>query len=71
MADAFKCDRCGRHYDGIPKNVKELVVDSINFGPVYTNYDFCENCIKDFYEFCKGVPPKTLAEKLRDILKKD
>jgi hypothetical protein len=70
MANAFKCDRCGRYHTNEPHRFKEVAYESWS-GSIYRTYDFCDDCAEDFYEFCKGVPPKTLAEKLRAMLKKE
>ena len=70
MAEAFKCDRCGRYYVSESRKIKEVTYESWS-GSTYKNYDLCEECMADFYEFIKGVPPKTLAEKLRAVLGKE
>lgn len=64
MAIVHKCDRCGRYYDGFNNTVESSSYDSDD------SYDLCDECIVDFYEFIRGVSPKTLSEKLRDELKK-
>ena len=71
MAVAFKCDRCGRYRSTKPNTIREKFHDSLYFSPIYDEHDLCEDCINDFHEFLKGVPPKTLAEKLRAMLGKE
>lgn len=68
MANAKKCDRCGRYYD---ENVRfkadkscdcerlSKVVEMTVGGYRYKGYDLCDNCIEDFKKFISG---RKLAE---------
>lgn len=63
MANAKKCDRCGKYYDG-----NELYHDSTNFGKSCTDgmaftttngeyckeHDLCDECIGLLKEWLKG-----------------
>lgn len=71
MAEAFKCDRCGKYCDKTPHKLTRKVIDLSNFEPVYITYEFCDDCEKDFQEFCKGAAPKNLLERLRDMINKE
>ena len=48
MADAKKCDRCGKFYEGneVRYSEKGLVVCNKHY-----EYDLCEDCLKDLDEF--------------------
>ena len=55
MSFAIKCDRCGNYSDkyGRKRFIKGDFVRGIKIftsGP-YIEYDLCENCIEDLYEF--------------------
>ena len=55
MADAKKCDRCGKYYDKCTK--KRYVNGCFVLGiKIYTSgpfraYDLCEDCVEDLYKF--------------------
>lgn len=63
MADALKCDRCGKYYDG---NSKHKTFGRIIGGKLAricttdTNgrqdkwFDLCDDCIYDLFNFMKG-----------------
>ena len=55
MSFAIKCDRCGKYFDkyGRKRSIDGSFVRGIKIftsGP-YIEYDLCENCIEDLYEF--------------------
>ena len=55
MSFAIKCDRCGKYFDkyGCKRSIDGSLVRGIKIftsGP-YIEYDLCENCIEDLYEF--------------------
>ena len=55
MANAKKCDRCGKYYDDIPKvkSINGCFVRGIKIftsGP-YMEVDLCGDCIIDLYKF--------------------
>ena len=69
MANAKKCDRCGKYYDENTRfksnncryaqrvsSVTEITVGGYH----YKNYDLCDDCIADFRAFISG---RKLAEK--------
>ena len=61
MADAKKCDRCGKFYDKCPKakSINGRYVQGIRIstsGP-YIELDLCEKCINDLYDFL-GIEEK-------------
>ena len=55
MANAKKCDRCGKYYDknkGV-KSINGCFVRGIRLetsGP-YTDLDLCDSCISELYTF--------------------
>ena len=68
MANAKKCDRCGKYYDEnaifkssncfncqCVSSVTEMTVGGYH----YKNYDLCDDCIADFRAFISG---RKLAE---------
>lgn len=62
MANAKKCDRCGKYYDKCP-NVKTIngykvlgIKIFTSYGP-YLELDLCEKCIDDLYDFL-GIEEK-------------
>ena len=69
MATIKRCDRCLRIFEG-SKNEIEASTCGLE-GPFANYYDLCDDCMDDFYEFMRGAELKTLAEKLRALLKKD
>ena len=63
MANAKKCDRCGKYYDENTRfksskccygqcvsSVTEITVGGYH----YKNYDLCDDCIADFRAFISG-----------------
>lgn len=60
MADALKCDRCGKlyeHYEGIRLQDKGTLynVMSISGGCWSRNYDLCPECMTKLAEFIKNA----------------
>lgn len=68
MANAKKCDRCGKYYDenvrfkvnsnGYRQNLSS-VTEMATGGYHWKNYDLCDDCISDFKSFIGG---RKLAE---------
>lgn len=58
MAKAYKCDRCGNYYDGNKMHSSaggRLCSVSINTQIQHAmNYDLCDRCIGEFFEFIKN-----------------
>lgn len=67
MANAKKCDRCGKFYvfntkfpaDQHGDIYIESVMTMTTGGYHYKNYDLCDDCIEDFKKFING---RKLAE---------
>ena len=65
IVNAKKCDRCGRYYEcnkRFPetgyKSQKIIGIAAIRKnGSWYKQYDFCDDCLADFFEFMNGVKP--------------
>ena len=63
MANAKKCDRCGSYYDKNQKfrlkNPLGDLADGIAFtgakGNVSNQFDLCDDCIEQVYNFLGGV----------------
>ena len=56
MANAKKCDRCGKYYDkNNAKSMNGIFVTSISIKtnpPLYKRvFDLCDECIVDLYKF--------------------
>ena len=56
MAQAIKCDRCGKYYDK-PNNANRLISGCIvrgirlfTSGP-YREFDLCGDCVEDLFKF--------------------
>lgn len=69
MATINKCDRCFKIFESSKNTIEASTCGRV--GPFANCYDLCDECMEDFYEFMRGSSPKTLAEKLRALLKKD
>ena len=63
MANAKKCDRCGKYYDENTRfkshNCRysqhvSSVTEMTAGGYHYKNYDLCDDCIADFRAFVSG-----------------
>ena len=69
MANAKKCDRCGKFYDGntrfpadqyglLSLTNGDIYIESVmtmtTGGYHYKNYDLCDDCIEDFKKFING-----------------
>ena len=52
MADAKRCDRCGKYYQR--KNDKALRVLNRDFRCGESVYDLCDDCTTDLDKFMKG-----------------
>lgn len=50
MSLAIKCDRCGKYFDRYGHKRSMGGIKIFTSGP-YIEYDLCENCIEDLYEF--------------------
>ena len=63
MANAKKCDRCGKYYDKNQKfkikNTTTDFADGIKFTGVKgydsSQFDLCDDCIEKLYNFLGGV----------------
>ena len=63
MADAKKCDVCGRFYTDDDKKfivgghkVYKVSVQTVNRADIYT-YDVCDRCAEDLYDLLEGKIP--------------
>ena len=57
MAEAKKCDRCGKYYDtNKGKSIRGIYVNSIKIiagSSLHMSLDLCDDCIDKLYKFLK------------------
>lgn len=54
MSNAFKCDRCGKYFDGNTIPLKRYIVIGNRLQPAYGEKDLCKDCYKSLMEFLKS-----------------
>lgn len=62
MAEAKKCDRCGKYYDANrgPKSIEGAYVTGISINAHtklvhhHCDFDFCDECVNKLYRFLLG-----------------
>lgn len=63
MADAKKCDRCGKYYDKNEKHETSGKIHGRKLAGVktidtndcwYNHFDLCDDCLTDLFEFLSG-----------------
>lgn len=54
MSKAYKCDRCGRFFDGNSIPLKRYVVIGTRLQPAHKEKDLCKECYEQLNEFLKS-----------------
>lgn len=54
MVKAFKCDRCGRFFDGNPIPLGRYIVIGTRLQPAHKEKDLCKECYEKLNEFLKS-----------------
>lgn len=66
MAEAYKCDRCGKLYESeVEKSARKFsIMKNIRYG--YTSLDICDDCYKEFVKFMDDGKKDELDKQTND-----